>query len=107
MTKIKLAPLSSPKELEGYLVVIEGKEELNNIDNKILAVEEVPRSWIPAVFGKFKGVIIWKGGYLSHVAIIAREFGFPVFRSEEPIPKGRYRARVKEGRNGWWLELRK
>lgn len=103
--RIKLTPLSAPRELEGDLVVVEEREEIENISGAIVAAENIPRNWAPIIFDKCLGAVIWRGGYLSHIAILAREFDFPVFRSDRSISKGKYRARIREGGQGWWMYI--
>ncbi|HIQ09959.1 MAG TPA: hypothetical protein EYH23_00350 [Euryarchaeota archaeon] len=101
--KIKLTPLSAPRELESSIIVVRDVKDTEKLYGCIAAAEYIPRNWAPVIFGKCVGAVIWAGGYLSHFAILAREFNFPVFRSDREIPEGRHYAKIKEEDGEWWM----
>ncbi len=69
----------SPGFVEGKVLIVENPNDvnLNDIDeNAILVAETTDPGWTP-LFTKVKGIIVEKGGVLSHCAILARELHLP------------------------------
>jgi phosphohistidine swiveling domain-containing protein len=62
---------------EGTLRVIRTQEDFSKMnDNDILLIPYSDISWTP-LFTRAKAIVSEAGGFLSHCAIIAREFGIP------------------------------
>lgn len=69
----------SPGLVKGTAVVITNPENTKNIEwpeNPILVAQSTDPGWTP-LFIKSKGIIVERGGVLSHCAIVAREMGIP------------------------------
>lgn len=69
----------SPGLVKGEVLVIKDPNEWKNINwpaNPIVVAESTDPGWTP-IFTKAKGIIVSKGGVLSHCAIVAREMGIP------------------------------
>ncbi len=68
----------SPGVAEGTARVIMNEDKLGLIEEgDILVAASTSPSWTP-VFSMIKGVIVDRGGSLSHAAIAGREYGIPV-----------------------------
>ncbi len=62
---------------EGTLRVIRTQEDFSKMnDNDILLIPYSDISWTP-LFTRAKAIVSESGGFLSHCAIVAREFGIP------------------------------
>ncbi|OZG74143.1 phosphoenolpyruvate synthase [Hahella sp. CCB-MM4] len=69
----------SPGLVKGEILVINDPNKWKNIQwpaNPIVVAESTDPGWTP-IFTKAKGIIVSKGGVLSHCAIVAREMGIP------------------------------
>ncbi|WP_020407495.1 PEP/pyruvate-binding domain-containing protein [Hahella ganghwensis] len=69
----------SPGLVKGEILVISDPNKWKSIKwpaNPIIVAESTDPGWTP-VFTKAKGIIVSKGGVLSHCAIVAREMGIP------------------------------
>jgi pyruvate, water dikinase len=68
----------SPGVAEGTAKVVLSEEDLASIEEgDILVAASTSPSWTP-IFGLIKGVVVDRGGALSHAAIVGREYGIPV-----------------------------
>jgi pyruvate, water dikinase len=68
----------SPGVAEGIARVVLTENDLTNIqDGDILVAASTSPSWTP-IFGLIRGVVVDRGGALSHAAIVGREYGIPV-----------------------------
>ena len=67
----------APGVVEGVACVVNGEEEMDNIEpDTILVAPATTASWTP-IFNVINGVVTDGGGYLTHALIVAREFGIP------------------------------
>ncbi|TNF25591.1 MAG: phosphoenolpyruvate synthase [Deltaproteobacteria bacterium] len=69
----------SPGLVKGTVVVVHNPENMKDIEwpeNPILVAQSTDPGWTP-LFIKSKGIIVERGGVLSHCAIVAREMGIP------------------------------
>lgn len=69
----------SPGLIKGEVLVVENLKDVDFSkvgDHTILVSETTDPGWTP-LFTKVKGVVVEKGGVLSHCAILARELGIP------------------------------
>ena len=69
----------SPGISFGEVRVVEDPSQINPDEwpeNTVLVAENTDPGWTP-LFAKAKGVIVDKGGVLSHCAIVAREMNLP------------------------------
>lgn len=94
----------SPGLVEGVVLIVEdiSSIDLNSIEeNTILVAEATDPGWTP-LFTKVKGIIVEKGGVLSHCAIVAREMKKPavsgIFQCHKNLKNGQ-RVWV-DGNNG-------
>jgi phosphoenolpyruvate synthase/pyruvate phosphate dikinase len=63
---------------EGIARLVFKEEDLAAIqDGDILVAVSTSPAWTP-IFGRIKGVVVDRGGSLSHAAIVGREYGIPV-----------------------------
>lgn len=68
----------APGFAEGIARVVRTEEDLMHVkDGDILVAASTSPSWTP-IFGMIKGVVVDRGGSLSHAAIVGREYGIPV-----------------------------
>ncbi|MCX7178793.1 MAG: PEP-utilizing enzyme, partial [Proteobacteria bacterium] len=67
----------SPGVVEGLARVILSEDQLADVQpGEILVAATTSPSWTP-VFSFIKGVVMDRGAYLSHAAIVGREYGIP------------------------------
>jgi phosphohistidine swiveling domain-containing protein len=67
----------SPGQVQGRVIVLNRPEDSDRIqEGVILVTPSTDTAWFPA-FPKARGLIIERGGLLSHGSIITREFGLP------------------------------
>jgi len=88
----------SPGLVEGVVRVIQDidKVDIGSIDeNTILVAESTDPGWT-ALFTKVKGIVVEKGGVLSHCAIVAREMKIPAVSDIYQCHK-----KLKDGQHIW------
>ena len=66
----------SPGEILGKASLIKNSNPVFNKKYEIIITETADPGWAP-VLSLCKGIIIEKGGVLSHISILARELGIP------------------------------
>lgn len=66
----------SPGIVEGIVKVIEDSNGDMTLNGEILVTERTDPGWIP-LYPSLKGLLVERGGLLSHSAIVAREMGLP------------------------------
>ncbi|EQC52067.1 PEP/pyruvate-binding domain-containing protein [Bacteriovorax sp. DB6_IX] len=84
--------------VKGEIVVINNPSEWKNIkwpQNPIVVAQSTDPGWTP-VFTKASGIIVERGGVLSHCAIVAREMGIPAVSGINQC-----HLRFKGGENVW------
>lgn len=77
--KLKGIPVSRRRgqtTIQGKSLVLTKFNPNANFQNKILVTRQTDPGWT-IVFPSLKGLIVERGGLLSHAAIVAREFGIP------------------------------
>ncbi|OPY60073.1 MAG: Chondramide synthase cmdD [Syntrophorhabdaceae bacterium PtaU1.Bin034] len=68
----------SPGVAEGPARVVLNEDDLASIqEGDILVAASTSPSWTP-IYGLIRGVVVDRGGALSHAAIVGREYGIPV-----------------------------
>jgi phosphoenolpyruvate synthase/pyruvate phosphate dikinase len=73
-----LGTCGSPGTAEGIARVVLDENDLVQIqEGDILVAASTSPSWTP-IFGMIRGVVVDRGGALSHAAIVGREYGIPV-----------------------------
>lgn len=65
-----------PALVTGEVVVMEQPDFSQDVRNKILVCQQTDPSWVPFL-GLVKGIIVERGGILSHAAIVCRELQVP------------------------------
>ncbi len=84
-------------KLQGRIVVLESVSEVSKIQKgDILVTRQTDPGWI-VVFPLISGLIVERGGMLSHGAIVSREFGIPAI-----VGVNRATELLKDGD---WVEL--
>jgi len=74
-------------EITGVVKILEGIHEIAKLEKgDILVTKQTDPGWICA-FPLISGLIVERGGMLSHGAIVAREFGIPAIVGVENITK--------------------
>lgn len=74
-------------KVKGEIVSVHKKKDMpKDVQGKILVLPDADPIWT-TIFPKAKGLIIEKGGILSHSAIIAREYGIPTIINIPNITK--------------------
>jgi pyruvate,water dikinase len=66
----------SPGEVIGVVKVIMGPEDDMVLNGEILVTDRTDPGWIP-LYPSISGLLVERGGLLSHSAIVAREMGLP------------------------------
>lgn len=66
----------SPGEVIGIIKVIMGPEDDMVLNGEILVTDRTDPGWIP-LYPSLSGLLVERGGLLSHSAIVAREMGLP------------------------------
>jgi phosphoenolpyruvate synthase/pyruvate phosphate dikinase len=88
----------SPGLVKGTIVVVVNPENMKDIEwpeNPILVAQSTDPGWTP-LFIKSRGIIVERGGVLSHCAIVAREMGIPAVSGIN-----RCHIRFKGGESVW------
>lgn len=68
----------SPGVAEGIVRVVLSEDDLAAVqEGDILVAASTSPSWTP-IFGLIRGLVVDRGGALSHAAIVGREYGIPV-----------------------------
>jgi phosphohistidine swiveling domain-containing protein len=65
-----------PAVVTGEVVVMEQPDFSQDVKDKILVCKQTDPSWVPFL-GLVKGIIVERGGILSHAAIVSRELKVP------------------------------
>ena len=65
-----------PGIVEAVVTVVTSPEEVGDLSGRILVAERTDPGWIP-LFPSAVGLLVERGGLLSHSAIVAREMGLP------------------------------
>jgi len=76
----------SPGVIEGEVKVIMGPEDDMELNNQILVTYRTDPGWIP-LYPSAKGLLVERGGLLSHSAVVAREMGLPTVVSIKNLTK--------------------
>jgi pyruvate,water dikinase len=66
----------SPGDVVGVIKVIMGPEDDMTLNGEILVTDRTDPGWIP-LYPSLSGLLVERGGLLSHSAIVAREMGLP------------------------------
>lgn len=66
----------SPGDVIGIVKVIMGPEDDMTLNGEILVTDRTDPGWIP-LYPSLSGLLVERGGLLSHSAIVAREMGLP------------------------------
>jgi phosphohistidine swiveling domain-containing protein len=66
----------SPGDIIGTVKVIMGPEDDMTLNGEILVTDRTDPGWIP-LYPSLSGLLVERGGLLSHSAIVAREMGLP------------------------------
>lgn len=66
----------APGVVEGVVRVVRTTEDARNLNGEILVAERTDPGWIP-LYPSVSGLLVERGGLLSHSAIVARESGLP------------------------------
>jgi rifampicin phosphotransferase len=80
-----------PGVVEGIVKVIMGPEDDLTLNGEILVTHRTDPGWIP-LYPSVSGLLVERGGLLSHSAIVAREMGLPTVVSVKGLTK-----RLKSG----------
>lgn len=74
--KGQLASLNGKKVIMGISLVLTNFDPNQDYTDKILVTRQTDPGWT-MIFPALKGIVVERGGMLSHAAIVAREFGIP------------------------------
>ena len=80
-----------PGEIEGIVKVIMGPDDDLELNGEILVTYRTDPGWIP-LYPSISGLLVERGGLLSHSAVVAREMGLPTIVSIKGLTK-----RLKSG----------
>lgn len=72
--------------VEGKIIVVDGNEQEIKLNGEILVTIRTDPGWIP-LYPSIAGLLVERGGLLSHSAIVAREMGIPTIVSIEGLTK--------------------
>jgi len=75
-----------PGIIEGPIKVIMGPEDDLTLNGEILVTMRTDPGWIP-LYPSISGLLVERGGLLSHSAIVAREMGLPTVVSIQGLTK--------------------
>ncbi|MCP4913264.1 MAG: phosphoenolpyruvate synthase [Oligoflexia bacterium] len=75
-----------PGEIEGTVKVIMGPEDDLELNGEILVTYRTDPGWIP-LYPSISGLLVERGGLLSHSAVVAREMGLPTVVSVKGLTK--------------------
>lgn len=70
----------SPGVVEGDVKVVLSRKDNMQLDGEILVTKQTDPGWIP-LYPSASGLLVERGGLLSHSAIVAREMGLPTIVS--------------------------
>lgn len=87
-----------PGIIEGVVKVILSPEDDLTLNGEILVTHRTDPGWIP-LYPSAKGLLVERGGLLSHSAIVAREMGLPTIVSIKGLTK-RLKTGMKVRFNG-------
>lgn len=87
-----------PGIIEGVVKVILSPEDDLTLNGEILVTHRTDPGWIP-LYPSAKGLLVERGGLLSHSAIVAREMGLPTVVSIKGLTK-RLKSGMKVRFNG-------
>ena len=65
-----------PAVVSGEVIVMDRPDFSRDVRDKIIVCRQTDPSWVP-LLGLIKGLIVERGGILSHAAIVCREFKVP------------------------------
>ena len=65
-----------PGVVEALVTVVTSPEDAGDLSGRILVTDRTDPGWIP-LFPPAAGLLVERGGLLSHSAIVAREMGLP------------------------------
>lgn len=82
-----------PGIIRNKVKVIMGPEDNLELDGEILVTHRTDPGWIP-LYPSVSGLLVERGGLLSHSAIVAREMGLPTIVSIKGLTK-----KIKSGMN--------
>ena len=67
----------SPGRARGFARIVQSASDLSRVQHgEILVAPSTDPAWTP-VFGRIAGLVVARGGVLSHSAIVAREYHIP------------------------------
>lgn len=76
----------SPGKIEGKVKVIMSPEDDLELNGEILVTYRTDPGWIP-LYPSASGLLVERGGLLSHSAVVAREMGLPTIVSVKGLTK--------------------
>jgi pyruvate,water dikinase len=88
----------SPGEITGTIKVIMGPEDDMTLNGEILVTDRTDPGWIP-LYPSLSGLLVERGGLLSHSAIVAREMGLPTIVGIKGLTK-KLKSGMKVKMNG-------
>lgn len=88
----------SPGEVIGIIKVIMGPEDDMTLNGEILVTDRTDPGWIP-LYPSLSGLLVERGGLLSHSAIVAREMGLPTVVGVKGLTK-KLKSGMKVKMNG-------
>lgn len=88
----------SPGEIIGIIKVIMGPDDDMVLNGEILVTDRTDPGWIP-LYPSLSGLLVERGGLLSHSAIVAREMGLPTIVGIKGLTK-KLKSGMKVKMNG-------